>query len=97
MDVQHVLHLDEEIRVEDEVVKGDTDCAVDQILDGDEGGIDIAPVWRRRSASAIVDIATGSAPARNGIDRRASSLKVPSGPRNAIRFQPCTGLYMRAG
>ena len=96
MDVQHVFHLNEEVRVEDEVVQGGADRAVDRVLDGDEGGIDLAPS-AASSASAIVDIATGSAPASNGIDKRASSLKVPSGPKNAIRFQPCTGLYMRAG
>ena len=41
------------------------------------------------SASAIVAIGTSSAPASVGIDKSASSLKVPSGPRNAIRCQVC--------
>jgi len=44
MDVQHMLHLDEKIRVEDEVVEGGADRAVDRVLYGYEGGIDLAPV-----------------------------------------------------
>ncbi len=44
VNVQHVLHLDEKVRVKDEVVEGSADRAVDRVLYGDKGGIDLAPV-----------------------------------------------------
>ena len=35
--------------------------------------------------------------AKEGTDKRASSEKVPSGPKNAIERQACAGVAMRAG
>jgi len=42
-------------------------------------------------------MATVVAPDKEGIERRASSLKVPSGPKYAIERQACTEVAMRAG
>lgn len=52
MDVQHVLHLNKELRFEYEVIEGGADRAVDRVLDRNEGGIDLAPV---RSIECVGD------------------------------------------
>ncbi len=63
-------------------------------------GTKAASTSRRLAASrqsAIVAMARGSALAREGTDKSASSEKVPSGPKNAIELQSCAGVLMRAG
>ena len=42
MDVEHVLELNEQLDVEDEVIEGGADRAFDRVLDRDEGGVDLA-------------------------------------------------------
>ena len=44
VDVEHGLQLNEELRVEDQVIEGRAHGAVDRVLDGDKGGVDLTPV-----------------------------------------------------
>ena len=80
VDVEHVLELDEQLHVEDKVVEGRADGALDRILDRDEGGIDLAALAASR-ASAIVAIATGLCVGQlRGIDQERLLAEGALGP-----------------